>query len=352
MLQRLLMGFLAFALISVSAQAGELQGPMRLRDLSPFALNRLDFQPTAAISAVPRHWALELHFAQANTYVLDKKTAKFLGNRPPRTPLRAADVTGLESQGRDYYFYDGAISILNLTGHYALGEHWALYAAVPVHHYGGGFMDSTIEGFHQFWGLDDAHRPLVPRNGYQVAMRLNGQQYSDLNPGSTTRFSDPTVGLRFRDLRWGDWDIVLEGAGKLPVGNDLPFFSSGAVDLGLQVSLQRRWVDRGVFVSISDVFRGRPELFSNNYRKRIMSVTGAYEQALNSDFNLVAQLTLAQSVFRDSPDGNLDAPEYQASLGLRHVGEHFHWTVAVTENLLNFSNTPDLALHLSLGMRF
>lgn len=353
MLRRITLALLILGLATaLQARAGSLQGPMRLRDLSPFALQRLDFQPSAAISAVPKHWALEVHFAQANTYVHDGDTADLLYQRPLRTPLRPQDIAALENQHRDYFFYDGSISILNLTGHLALNRNWALYAALPVHHYGGGVMDSTIEGFHQFWGFDDADRPLVPRRGYQVAMRLNGERYVELAPESATRIADPTVGLRFRGLRWGQWDVVLESAVKLPVGNDMALFSSGAADIGVQVSLQRIYADKGIYLSLSDVYRGKPDLFSNNYRKHIPSITATYEQVVNPAVNLIVQFTAAQSVFRDSPGGELDAPEYQASIGLRHVEAHYHWTVALTENLFNFNNTPDLALHAGIGWRF
>lgn len=353
MLRRMFVIFLLLGSgIAGTARAGDLQGPMRLRDLSPFALQRLDFQPSAAISAVPDHWALEVHFAEANTYVHDEDTAKLLYQRPLRTPLRPQDVATLESQGRDYFFYDGAISILNVTGHLALNRDWALYGALPVHHYGGGFMDSTIEGFHQFWGLDDADRPLVPPRGYQVAMRLDGERYVDLSPPADTRIADPTLGVRYRGLQWGQWDVVLESAIKLPVGNDLAFFSSGAADVGVQISLQRLYADKGIYVSLSDVYRGKPDLFRNNYRKHIPSLTVTYEQVVTPAINLIAQFTAAQSVFRDSPGGELDAPEYQASIGLRHIEAHYHWTIALTENLFNFNNTPDLALHAGIGWRF
>jgi len=69
-----------------------------------------------------------------------------------------------------------------------------------------------------------------------------------------------------------------------------------------------------------------------------------YEYSYSEKTNIVAQYYVSPSVFthEDTDLPGLLKTKYQISLGLRHRVDASVWTFAITENMRNFDNTPDI----------
>lgn len=335
------------------AAAGALQGPIRVRDLSPFSLQRLDFQPASALAEVPGRWALELNLSQTNTFVMSGNVADYLQTRGGRIVPGPADVAALNALGEDYYFVDSAITVLHITGHYALSEAASVYTVLPVQWHKGGFLDNGIESFHNALDFPNANRQYVAQNQYAVLLHLDGEHVQYLRPPDAG-LGDPVLGFRYRGLHLGDWAVVLEAAVTLPIGTVDPFFANGALDAGVQVSFQRQWQDRhGLYLSLNQVWVGGPDTLRASTRRRVPSATLAYEYALGPASSFIAQYTVARSSLSDGPDDELIANSYQASIGWRrHLADGVFMTLAFTENLITFNNTPDIGLHLGVAWNY
>ena len=52
---------------------------------------------------------------------------------------------------------------------------------------------------------------------------------------------------------------------------------------------------------------------------------------------------------QDTTIDQLKADKYQASLGLRSLRSHLVYGFAMTENVENFANTPDIGVSLTLA---
>jgi hypothetical protein len=82
----------------------------------------------------------------------------------------------------------------------------------------------------------------------------------------------------------------------------------------------------------------------------IPTVIAGFEYAITEHTNAVLQTYASTSVYsREQTD--LDAllgNKYQLSLGLRHRTRHLLWSFALTENLYNFNNTPDVGMQLGI----
>lgn len=327
-----------------------LLGPLRLRDLTPFSLQRLDFLPAGAAARYPDKWAVEANLSYTNTFIMSEQVGEYLETRGDRAPLAATDFAALDAMDGNVFYFDGSIAVLNLTVHRTLSDRWAVYATVPVHHYGGGFLDGTIEGFHEKAGFSSFNREYVTRNRFQAYYRADGVRVV-MADEPTDGFADPVMGARWRDTR-GSWDIVLEAAAKLPVGRVGSLFSSGHADVGVQLSLQRQWDGQGLYFSLADVFIGGSDAYGDTINRHIPSATVAYEQALDERNAWLLQLTAARSLFAGETRPELSAAQYQASIGWRHVRDDWHLTLAFTENVINFNNTPDVGLHVGVGFTF
>lgn len=346
-----ILGFI-LALLAGPAAADELVGPLRLRDLTPFALQRLDFLPASAAAHYPDGWAFEANVSYTNTFIMSANVMEYLEARAERAPLNGDDFNALAQLPGDAFYFDGSISVFNLTVHRRLSDQFALYAIVPVHRYHGGSLDATIESFHRKAGFSDFGRHLVARNRFQGFFKVGQHETVLADAPRGTGFADPVLGLRHHGEHVGAWDVVLEGAIKLPVGASDPLFSSGSLDAGVQVSLQRQWADDGLYFSLSYVYFGGSDSFGDAVRRHIPSLTAAWETRVTSRTSVILQATAARSLFRGETDPELAANQYQLSLGLRHRRGPLHYTVALTENVVNFNNTPDIGFHAGIGIAY
>ena len=86
---------LAILLPAISAHAEEFYGPLRIRDMGPFRILRLDMMPDHAIAPSAGRWALELHVSQSNTFAMDEDTLGYLRQRGRRGEISADDVESI-----------------------------------------------------------------------------------------------------------------------------------------------------------------------------------------------------------------------------------------------------------------
>lgn len=353
------LAFLALAgmaALPAHAEDTDLLGPLRLRDLTPFALQRLDFLPASASARYPVGWAVEANVSYTNTFIMSGNVSDYLEARTEggvvRAPLGDADFAALGALEEDAFYFDGSISVFNLSFHYGLSESLAAYAILPVHRYHGGSFDATIESFHRQAGFSDFGRDLVAQDRFQGFFKVGEHEIAFADAPRGTGIADPVIGLRHRGLVLDGWDVVLELAAKLPVGASDPLFSSGHSDIGAQVSLQRQWANDGVYFSLSHVWFGGSDSFGNAARRHIPSFTAAWEHRVAPRTSAILQATVARSLFRGETDPELAANQYQLSAGIRHRSGAWHYTFALTENVVNFNNTPDIGFHLGVGLAY
>ena len=67
---------------------------------------------------------------------------------------------------------------------------------------------------------------------------------------------------------------------------------------------------------------------------------------------LACGMIAAEHVYSRQPNTGISDPEFQITVGMKWATETGVWGVGFTENLFNYDNTPDIAVHLSRGMLF
>ncbi|HET9679703.1 MAG TPA: hypothetical protein VFP95_03960, partial [Gammaproteobacteria bacterium] len=83
--------------------------------MTPFSILRLDPLPDHSINGTQRGWALEMHLSTSNTFVASKNVRRYLAQRGVRAALGSDDVQAIMSYPGDVYYFDGSISLLNIT---------------------------------------------------------------------------------------------------------------------------------------------------------------------------------------------------------------------------------------------
>jgi hypothetical protein len=329
-------------------------GLLRARDLSPFGLLRLDLLPAHTADATAGTWTFEVQYAYQNTFVLSDNARDYLERRNiGREPLRAQDAEAILDLPGDAYYIDGEVGLADLIVQRRMNAYWSAYLTVPYIDYGQGLFDSTIESFHDLIGFSQQGRDLVARNQFQLIYNVGDVRFSQLTRETKGGFGDPVIGVRYSlpQPRFG-WDVVVEAAAKIAVDGERFLLSTGENDYGAQATLQRRFGATGrhaVYLSGSAVYyAGGPEIPGDD-QQWIPTLIAGYSFGLTQRTSAVLQAYASRSVVQDSTVEELTDDKYQLSIGLQARSESFLWSLAFTENVSNFENTPDIGFQLGIA---
>lgn len=332
-----------------SVEAWRTLGLMRVRDMTPFGINRLDMLPAHAVKATPGTWAAEITMSYQNTWALSENVKSYLAQRGlERGEIGEREITDIFALPGDAYLVDCEIGVVDLTLHYRASEHFGLYATVPYFVFGDGFLDATIEGFHNGIGISNAGRNYAPRNRFLAVVDLEQQDFL-LQGAPGNEFGDPVIGVRYTiDPRPEKTNIVVEAAAKFVVDRSQRLVSSGENDYGVQVSFQRFFARNALYLTLAGVWYAGPDngLTADLW---LPTLIAGWETRLSRHLNFIAQGYLSKSNIQDTELDELSAEKIQATVGLQWLYKGNVLRFGITENIANFDNTPDIGVNLSVA---
>jgi hypothetical protein len=331
-------------------------GPLRIRDLTPFGIQRLDFLPAHALQQQDHTWTVEVNLSYQNTFVLSDNVAEYLkaksldGGRVSFTP---DDAAILFAGDEDAYLLDGELGLYDLTGTYRFDRHWSAYATLPVFSFGDGIFDEFIESFHERFGFDTANRELVVQDDLSVMSRLGDRRLAVFEPPDDG-IGDPVFGGRYALFdEPSKWNLIGEAAIKVAFRDTDFFHSSGRSDYGVQVSLERFFRRQAFYLTFSEVyFSGFGPRTLNPppvVRHWISTLILAYERRFMGPVNGIFQLYRSPSTVGGTSIEGVKQTKYQLSGGLQWQRKGWVYRLGVTENLRNFENTPDVGATISVA---
>jgi hypothetical protein len=345
---------LACGISTAQAEDGQFYGLLRSRDLSPFGFLRLDMRPAHAISIKPGSWAIETEVGYQNTWALSPAVEDYLTALEPsgRRDLGAADLQAIRDLPGENYLLDLELGLLDVTFHYKISDIWTAYVIASGVSYQGGFLDSTIESFHDTFGFSSFGRPAVTRNQVNLIYDLKSTQYASFGAPTDGGLLDPTLGVRYTGWTLpGKWNLAVEAAVKVPVAGRRELLSTGRTDYGLQMSLQRKGQHNAFYIDAAAVYYDGSTQLAPQDSQVVPTLIFGYERMLTARTNVNLQGYISKSVYsHDQTDlEDLLGEKYQASLGVRHRRNNILITFAVTENLQNINNTPDIGFQLGVA---
>lgn len=197
---------------AAEANESDFFGLLRARDLTPFGFLRLDMRPTHARVAPEGGWGLEMELGYQNTWALSKEVEQYLGTLEGRREIGPAEVAAIQALPGENYLADFELGLLDVTLQYKFSSQWGAYAVLSAVHYGGGFLDGTIEDFHKTFGFSDFGRPAVVRNGTSYILDLKNSHVAIFEAPVSTGMLDPTFGLRYSGITLGkNWKVIQIG---------------------------------------------------------------------------------------------------------------------------------------------
>lgn len=105
-------------------------------------------------------------------------------------------------------------------------------AELPFGYASGGFLDSFVIGWHDFFGFPDQGRSAAPRDDYAIQARVGNEVAFAVEPYEV-QLMDVPLGARVR--LWGDDEGALAARAlvELPTGDQGAGFGNGGVDVAL-----------------------------------------------------------------------------------------------------------------------
>ncbi len=331
------------------AAENEFLGLLRVRDLTTFGFLRLDMRPAHAIHSPPGTWAIEAELAHQNTWALSSGARDYLDSLSGRRSIGPEEVAAILALPGENYVFDVELATLDLTMHYKFTERWGGYLVMSGVNYSGGFMDSAIESFHDAFGFDDNARPAVKRNEINLIADLRNANIAQFDAPTSGGLLDPTIGIRYSSPEQvKGWNYVIEAAAKIAVQGREQFQSTGESDYGVQATLQRFGEHHAWYVSASAVYYDGRSSITPTDPQIVPTLVLGYERKLSERTHLILQGYVSDSIY-SREDTDLDElldRKYQLSAGIyRRIGRGV-LSFAITENLQNFNNTPDVGLLL------
>ena len=324
-------------------------GLLRARDLTTFGFLRLDMRPAHAIDAPQGTWAIEAELGHQNTWALSRGARDYLDSLSGRRALGPAELADIQALPGENYLFDMELAELDVTIHHKFTNRWGGYLVLSGVNYSGGFLDGSIESFHDAFGFEDNGRPAVRRNDVNLIADLNSANLAFLDAPTTGGMLDPTVGVRYSlGEQVKGWNVVLEAAAKVALRGRKDFLSTGHTDFGVQATLQRFSDHHAWYVSASGVYYDGSSNILPTGPQIVPTLIVGYERKLNDKTHLILQGYASASVFSRAETDlhELLDRKYQLSIGVyRRVGRGA-MSFAITENLQNFNNTPDVGIQL------
>lgn len=328
-------------------------GPLRIRDQFALGLAFLSLDPVPADLVAVGTWQVDFALSTSNTFALSPETEAELEGRD-RQPLNREELRSLAaSTTAGSYLIDAEHVRAALALRYGIARRWQLEISVPLIDFDGGSLDSAIEGFHDTFSLGQAGRLGTPRDAFLLYVGAQGRElYRDRAPG--TALGDISVGAKVDLLPTGHalpFQLALEAVAKLPTGSESRLTGSGALDFGAQLVLTRYFARSCLHASVGAVYLGSSEILDLGGQLRF-SAMAAFERAVGSKSSLIAQVTLSESPFEDLALGELEEFSTLVTAGLKTVAGRQVVFFGITENILNFNNSPDIGLHFGVTRTF
>jgi hypothetical protein len=330
-----------------------IQAPFRIRDLTFPTVLVMGFLPRAAQSLPAGDWAVEFNYSVANNFQVSFEVEEYLEQRGGgRRRLGPGDVDNLLSQLEgDQFYVDSEYGLFDLGIHCGITDRLTASLRLSYLKYGGGYLDSTIFNFHDTFNLGQSGRDYVEENQFQLFFMNGDEPFVQLERPTSGGFTDPVLSLSSTfPGDWHGWRFGIEAGFKVPLADEDLLLSSGGFDFGMQLTAQKQWRRNALVLNLAYVVPGDFEPSDSFDPSDLPSFNLSYLHRMGRRTTGFVQLFFSENIFHDVTDSDLSELEFQLSVGVKTKVFGGIIGFGVTENLFNFDNTPDVALHLSYGV--
>ncbi|MBM0107412.1 DUF3187 family protein [Steroidobacter sp. S1-65] len=226
-----------------------------------------------------------------------------------------------------------------------LSDRFAWQLQLPYRYTGGGNLDSFIDSWHDFFGLAEGARPLLPRDQTNIVYARLGARQLDMR-SSASGVADIQAALGYSVLDSSDTHVMTWLAVELPTGDEYKLTGNDATDVSLVLAAQRRLGQRWVaFGQVAGSWLGESDLLPIEQRDVVWSAMAGVSVRTWGGLSLKAQLDAHTAAY----DSKLDILNEAVVLT---VGGHIRFPfgqldLGVSEDLA-VEHSPDVVFLIGL----
>lgn len=268
--------------------------------------------------------------------------------RPGQSEFRALSSVSSIWARTDDYTIDAHFLDLRVAVAHGLSEDWAVEFGINERRTVNAGLDHLSVAFHDLFGISQSGRDEVPKNDTHILIPRYGIDFRERR--ALSRFAEATVIHRLRGHGGPGPAVALAGTLRYEFLDDGPP-SDGTVDYGLQLSLAQPVGKRSrIYADLAYVWFGEDNFGAMPLRDSQHTLMLAYEWRQRDSVGFLFEYLYSQGV---GPDlGELDAPSHELVFGLKWLRPSGLWEFALTENIINFNNSPDVAFTVGFSARF
>jgi hypothetical protein len=303
------------------------QGPLPTRNQHPAQLTVLHLDPARAATLAPGDVGARAGFAYTNMFLSGNGSgnAFTMDGELLRAGfgLRAGVADGLEAG-----------------------------CELPVYYTTGGFLDSFLIEYHDWLGLPDQNRDLVPKNQFQVAATYQGQQVFGMQEDELG-LGDVPVSLTWsiQPPAHEQLGIALRAGIELPTGDLALGFGNGELDYAGGLLLELPLTIGSFYGHAQHTFAGSPDAAraAGFEFDDVTSFGLGFEGPLSAAVNALVQVEFETSTLRGLDFDRVSREQILLWIGARwHLGEGSYFEAALGEDLRSFVS-PDVTFWLGVS---
>ncbi len=244
----------------------------------------------------------------------------------------------------------------SLAARIGLGAGWEVGVELPFAHTSGGFLDSFVNDWHEFFGLPDQGRSEAPQDEFGISAVNDGTAAWGVEPSGFQLLDVPITAawnvLPITERR--PYGVALRGAIELPTGDASRGYGDGGVDWALGAATELRVGDASFTLNGQYAWASTPTgardaglEFAN-----VWSFGAGVELLLNDTWSALVQTEYESSTLRNLGFPRAADDQWLLWTGLRaRLGDRWRIEGGIGEDLSAFI-APDFTVWMMLSFDF
>ena len=258
--------------------------------------------------------------------------------------LSISNTLNVENRPQESLLVDGESHTLRLSYQDALYQSWRFRFTVPLINDSGGFLDSSIDHWHRWFGFNPGNRPFYPQN--QLVYSYSGRGSVDLSQPQTS-LGDISGEFGWYPIDDAQRTISLWGGLEAPTGSVAKLTGDGAWDGAVWAHGAERWPQWQLAAELGLSQPFGDEIFAGAAHRTSLFARFAATRAVSSAWSLRAQLDGQTGRVEDS-NIRLLGPSLQLSVGaIRRLGEAWRIEFGFAEDAA-VNTAPDITFFLGV----
>ncbi len=259
-----------------------------------------------------------------------------------------------DTENNERVYFDGEMIRTDFQARYGISSRFEIGINIPLVNHSGGFMDSSIDSFHQSLGFDEGARARMPKNAILYAYKRN-KEYLFYLDKAAFGLGDISFEFGFKLLHNKRHSMALRAYLKLNTGNKQKLMGSGSLDISCQLSGQITGLGSRpayLFYSLAYLRVGSGSLLESIQNRNIISSSLGFAVKANSWLVPKIQFDYHTQFYKNTLTEELGLTSIQMLLGMDFIlNDKMILTGGFAEDI-KVNTSPDFILHLGMNYTF